>query len=81
MNRRCGWSVVALGLTTLCLLAGCHRNISGSYLAKDPNTVCWLQLVRTPDNVVGSLGATPAGNHVRIRNPAKGLRYALWKPR
>ena len=34
----------------LCLLIGCHSNVSGAYLANDQSTVCWLQLVRTPDN-------------------------------
>src|ERR1019366_7555752 len=31
-------------------LCACRRNISGSYLATDSNAVCWLQVVRTPDN-------------------------------
>lgn len=35
---------------TLCLLFACRRNISGSYLATDGSAVCWLQVVRTPDN-------------------------------
>jgi hypothetical protein len=32
------------------ILAGCHANISGSYLSTDQNSVAWLQVVRTPDN-------------------------------
>ncbi len=32
------------------LMAGCQRNISGSYLASDKSAVIWLQVVRTPDN-------------------------------
>jgi hypothetical protein len=42
---------VSCALTlAFCLLNGCHRNISGSYLASDSGAVCWLQMVRTPDN-------------------------------
>lgn len=32
------------------LLSGCKKDVSGSYLATDEDTVCWLQLVRTPDD-------------------------------
>jgi hypothetical protein len=40
------------------LIAGCHRNISGSYLASDNSDVIWLQVVRTPDNhLTGQLAA------------------------
>ena len=48
-----------LGVASLVLLSGCRSNISGSYLALDDNTVCWLQLVRTPDNhLTGQLAAS-----------------------
>jgi hypothetical protein len=40
------------------LMAGCQRNISGSYLAGDNSAVMWLQVVRTPDNhLTGQLAA------------------------
>jgi hypothetical protein len=43
-----------LGLRLICLAAllmtGCHREVSGAYMAKFPNAVVWLQLVKTPDN-------------------------------
>ena len=43
----------------LVLLAGCQRDISGSYLARDQTTVCWLQLVRTPDNhLIGQMAVS-----------------------
>lgn len=32
------------------LLNGCQRDISGKYLAKFTDGICWLQLVKTPDN-------------------------------
>jgi hypothetical protein len=35
--------------TIAVLLLGCQRDPSGAYLASDQNTMCWLQLVRTPD--------------------------------
>ncbi len=38
------------GLAALILLSGCKKDVSGSYLANDKVAVCWLQLVRTPDN-------------------------------
>jgi hypothetical protein len=31
-------------------MAASHPNISGPYIASDQGSVCWLQLVRTPDN-------------------------------
>lgn len=41
------------------LLTGCQSDISGAYLASDQNAVCWLQLVRTPDNhLTGQLAAS-----------------------
>jgi len=40
-------------------MAGCHRNISGSYLASDKSAVVWLQVVRTPDNhLTGQMAET-----------------------
>ena len=38
--------VIAMAL----LLGACQRDISGKYIAKDPNGIFWLELVRTPDN-------------------------------
>jgi hypothetical protein len=39
-------------------MAGCQRNISGSYLASDNSAAVWLQVVRTPDNhLTGQLAA------------------------
>jgi hypothetical protein len=32
------------------LLSGCRKDVSGSYLTVDNQTIFWLQLVRTPDN-------------------------------
>jgi len=40
----------ACGAFAVVLMAGCHSNISGSYLASDNSAVVWLQVVRTPDN-------------------------------
>ena len=37
-------------LAALVLLTGCNKDVSGSYLADDKVAVCWLQLVRTPDD-------------------------------
>jgi hypothetical protein len=46
-------------LATMVFLCGCQRDISGTYLAGDSAGVCWLQLVRTPDNhLTGQLIAT-----------------------
>jgi hypothetical protein len=40
------------------LMAGCHGNVSGSYLASDNSAVVWLQVVRTPDNhLTGQIAA------------------------
>jgi hypothetical protein len=40
----------ACGFVALAVLCGCQRNVSGTYLASDPNALEWLQLVRTPEN-------------------------------
>src|SRR5579863_8804241 len=46
-------------LAAVTVLAGCHANISGSYLATDQSSVAWLQVVRTPDNrLTGQLAAS-----------------------
>jgi hypothetical protein len=46
------------GALALVLMAGCQRNISGSYLAGDKSAVVWLQVVRTPDNhLTGQMAA------------------------
>jgi hypothetical protein len=37
-------------IAALILVCGCHRDISGTYLATDSSDVALLQLVRTPDN-------------------------------
>lgn len=42
--------IALCGLAALILLSGCKRDISGMYLVNDKVAVCWLQLVRTPDN-------------------------------
>src|SRR5580658_1188190 len=43
---------------SLVLMVGCHRSISGSYLASDKSAVVWLQVVRTPDNhLTGQMAA------------------------
>jgi hypothetical protein len=50
---------LALAVAAAALIAGCQRNISGSYLASDNSAVCWLQLVRTPDNhLTGQLASS-----------------------
>jgi hypothetical protein len=41
---------VVYSIAAVILMAGCHQDISGSYIASDNSSVCWLQLVRTPDN-------------------------------
>ena len=52
--------ITLCGAAALLILAtGCQRDVSGAYLASDHNAVCWLQLVRTPDNhLTGQLAAS-----------------------
>ena len=46
----------ALNVALICFLSnatfltGCRREISGKYIAKFANGLCWLQLVKTPDS-------------------------------
>lgn len=47
---------IYIGLTLL-VFNGCQRKISGTYVAKSPNEVAFLQLVKTPDShLTGRLG-------------------------
>jgi hypothetical protein len=47
------------GLAALVVLCGCQRDISGTYLVSDSDSVVWLQLVRTPDShLTGQLAAS-----------------------
>ena len=64
------------GLAALVLLGGCKKNLSGTYLAEDKGTVCWLQLVRTPDDhltgQIVSSDLTPGGKIERGSVPLTG---------
>jgi len=52
-------ALAACTILAALFLAGCQRDISGAYVASDQSTVCWLQLVRTPDNhLTGQLVAS-----------------------
>ena len=52
-------ALAAFNVIAMLFLLGCQQNISGAYLASDQNAVCWLQLVRTPDNhLTGQLDAS-----------------------
>jgi len=73
------------GAAAATVLSGCQRDISGGYLAKDQNTVCWLQLVRTPDDhLTGQLAASvlkPDGsveqNSISITGAVNGENVSL----
>lgn len=53
---------LALSALAVFLMAGCHRSVSGSYLAADNSAVVWLEIVRTPD---GHLTGQMATNTLR----------------
>lgn len=42
--------LAVLGLAGLLCLSACKKDVSGSYLVNDNAAVCWLQVVRTPDD-------------------------------
>lgn len=50
MPRPRAFLAALFGLAVIILTSGCQRDISGGYLAGDQSAVCWLQIVRTPDN-------------------------------
>jgi hypothetical protein len=59
-------------------LSGCQREISGTYVAKFTDGVCWLQLVRTPDNhLTGQLEALILGADGRIERKAVPVTGAV----
>lgn len=58
-NAYCLTALCGTALVAVSLLTGCQSDISGAYLASDQNAVCWLQLVKTPDNhLTGQLAAS-----------------------
>lgn len=60
------------------MLSGCQRNISGTYLASDRDAVCWLQVVRTPDNhLTGQLATSILGPDGRIERNAVSITGAV----
>lgn len=70
-----GWTIVAFGF--LAVLCGCgQKNVSGSYIAKPPGTVVWLQLVETPDkHLTGQLDTASidkSGKLVYLNAPVSG---------
>ncbi|NKA95828.1 hypothetical protein GO283_04381 [Ralstonia solanacearum] len=69
------WPIVAFGFLTV--LCGCgQNNVSGSYIAKPPGTVVWLQLVETPDKrLTGQLDTASidkSGKLVYLNAPVTG---------
>jgi len=65
-------------LSALALLSGCRKDVSGSYLASDSASVCWLQLVRTPDNhLSGQILASVLGSDGRIEHSSASLIGAV----
>lgn len=77
--KRIGLGVrVACGAVVMLLVAGCQRDISGAYLASDQNTVCWLQLVRTPDDrLTGQLIVSALNADGRIDQDSVSLTGAV----
>jgi hypothetical protein len=66
--KRFAWCWIA----AFALLNGCKKDVSGSYVASDNTTVCWLQLVRTPDErlngqmVLSVLGSNGKIEHISV---------------
>jgi len=88
MRQRLNGGLYRKGLcwvAAVLLMAGCRQSISGSYLASDQNTVCRLQLVRTPDNhLTGQLAAstmkpdgTVAQSNVSVTGAVDGENVTL----
>lgn len=73
------------GAFAMVLMAGCHSNISGAYLASDDSAVVWLQVVRTPDShLTGQIAANvlkPGGtieqNSVSITGAVDGENVTI----
>ena len=65
-------------IAAVVLLNGCQRDISGMYLASDKAAVCWLQLVRTPDNhLTGQLDASVLGSDGKVERSSMSLAGAV----
>ena len=65
-------------IAAVVLLSGCRRDISGTYLASDRSAVCWLQLVRTPDNhLTGQLVASVLGQDGKVERSSISLTGAV----
>ena len=65
-------------IAAMVLLSGCQREISGKYLGRFTNGICWLQLVRTPDNhLTGQLETLVLGSHGKIERNAVSVTGAV----
>jgi hypothetical protein len=66
------------GIAVLILLSGCHREISGTYLVSDKGLVCWLQIVRTPDNhLSGQISTALIGADGKIQQESAPVTGAV----
>jgi hypothetical protein len=65
-------------LAGLVLLVGCKKDVSGTYLLYDQGAVCWLQLVRTPDNhLTGQLIASVLKTDGQVERNSVALTGAV----
>jgi hypothetical protein len=65
-------------LAALILLVGCKKDVSGTYLVNDQGAICWLQLVRTPDNhLTGQLIASALKPDGQIERRSVALTGAV----
>lgn len=61
-------------VTLLCVI-GCTRELSGTYLGKDPDGLCWLEIVRTPDShLTGHLVTMIIGSDGKVDQRSVELR-------
>ena len=66
------------GIAAVILMAASHANISGSYIASDQSSVCWLQLVRTPDNhLTGQLAVSTLQPDGTVEQKSTGVTGAV----
>jgi hypothetical protein len=65
-------------LAAIVLLTGCKKDVSGSYLAADNTGICWLQLVRTPDDhLTGQLVVSELKSDGKIDHKSASLSGAV----
>ena len=80
-NRRASGALWLIAVFAFSLLGGCQHELSGKYMGNFNDGICWLQLVRTPDNhLTGQIETSELKPDGKIeRNAVCPLNCGKWQ--